>query len=137
MERRITMLQPGFLLPVVGDFLPTILLIPFLWVTLARIKSIPLTLACVYNTMLDLILGLIPFYLGDVIDAFHKSYSINFRLILGFVEDDKNIIREVNGKAVRTAIIIGVFCVIIYFLVRWNYALGFDFYDLVLSFFSQ
>ena len=127
----------GFCLPIVGDFLTTLCVIPFLWASLARIKSLPLTLACIYNTMIDLVLGLIPFYVGDILDAFNKSYKKNYRLIVGFVEDDRNVIREVNEKAVRTAIMIGIFCIIIYYLVRWNYVLGFYAYDLVLSQFFQ
>ena len=126
----------GFLLPAVGDVLTTLCVLPFLWVSLARIKSIPLTLACLYNTMIDLVLGLIPFCIGDIIDAFNKSYKKNYRLIVGFVEDDRNVIREVNEKAVKTAIMIGIFCIIIYYLVKWTYALGSYLYDLVLSLFS-
>ena len=78
----------GFFLPAVGDVLTTLCVLPFLWVSLARIKSIPLTLACLYNTMIDLVLGLIPFCIGDIIDAFNKSYKKNYRLIVGFVEDE-------------------------------------------------
>ena len=47
----------------------------------------------------------------------NRSYLQNIRLIVGFVEDDKNIIDEVNRKAVKSAIMIGVFCFIIYLLV--------------------
>ena len=126
----------GFFLPAVGDVLTTLCVLPFLWVSLARIKSIPLTLACLYNTMIDLVLGLIPFCIGDIIDAFNKSYKKNYRLIVGFVEDDRNVIREVNEKAVKTAIMIGIFCIIIYYLVKWTYELGSYLYDLVLSLFS-
>lgn len=42
----------------------------------------------------------------------------NMRLIVGYVEDDRTIINEVNRKAVWTAILIAVFCLIIYLLVR-------------------
>ena len=127
----------GFFLPAVGDILTSLCVLPFLWVALARIKSIPLTLACIYNTMIDLVLGLIPFYVGDILDAFNKSYKKNYRLIVGFVEDDRDVIREVNGKAVKTAIMIGIFGVIIYYLAKWTYALGSYLYDFVLSLFSQ
>lgn len=125
----------GLFLPAVGDVITTVCVVPFLWVSLFRIKSIPLTLACIYNSMVDLILGLLPFWIGDIIDAFCKSYKKNYRLIVGFVEDDREIIREVNRKAVTTAIVIGLFCVIIYFLVKWTFALGSYLYDLILSLF--
>lgn len=113
----------GFFFPAVGDMLTSICALPFLWIALVRIKSIPLTLACIYNTMIDVILGLIPFYIGDILDAFNKSYKKNYRLIVGFVEDDKNVIHEVNNKAIRTAIIIVIFAIIIYYLVKWSIAL--------------
>ena len=87
--------------------------------------------------MVDLVLGLIPFFIGDILDAFNKSYKKNYRLIVGFVEDDRDVIREVNSKAVKTAIMIGIFCIIIYYLVKWTYALGSNLYDFVLSLFSQ
>lgn len=113
----------GFFFPAFGDMLTSICALPFLWIALVRIKSIPLTLACIYNTMIDVILGLIPFYIGDILDAFNKSYKKNYRLIVGFVEDDKNVIHEVNNKAIRTAIIIVIFAIIIYYLVKWSIAL--------------
>ena len=61
---------------------------------------------------------LIPFYIGDIIDVFNRSYKKNYRLIVGYVEDDQEIISEVNSKAIRTAVLIAIMCVIIYYLVK-------------------
>ena len=108
----------GFIIPGAGDVLTSICAIPFIWVAVARVKSIPLTLAVIYNTMIDVALGLIPFYIGDIIDAFNRSYKKNYRLIVGYVEDDQEIISEVNRKAIRTAVWIAILCVIIYYLVK-------------------
>ena len=108
----------GFFIPGAGDILTSICAIPFIWVAAARVKSIPLTLAVIYNTMIDVALGLIPFYIGDIIDAFNSSYKKNDRLIVGYVEDDQEIISEVNRKAISTAVWIAILCVIIYYLVK-------------------
>ena len=40
----------GFIIPGAGDVLTSICAIPFIWVAAARVKSIPLTLAVIYNT---------------------------------------------------------------------------------------
>ncbi|WP_304216597.1 hypothetical protein [Phocaeicola plebeius] len=42
----------------------------------------------------------------------------NYRLIVGFVEGDKEVIQEVNRKAVVTAVGILVLCVIIYWVAK-------------------
>lgn len=43
-----------------------------------------------------------------MLDVFNRSYLQNMRLIVGFVEGDKKIVAEVNGKAVGTAVFIVV-----------------------------
>lgn len=107
----------GFLLEGFGDLLTQLLTLPYIYVSAVKIRSMPLTLAVIYNALRDIAMGLIPFYIGDVIDVFNKSFVQNFKLIVGFVEGDKKIISEVNRKAVRMAVLIVMLCVIIYFLV--------------------
>ena len=65
----------------------------------------------------DMLIGMIPFCIGDICDVFHRCYVENSKLIVGFVEDDREIISEVNRKAVWTAILIALFCYLIYLLV--------------------
>lgn len=113
----------GFALPGIGDIFTSICTVPFIWVSLARIKSIPLTLAVIYNAMIDVMLGLIPFWIGDIIDVFNKSYKKNYRLIVGYVEDDQDIINEVRSKAFKTMIFIIIVGVIIYFLIKLTISL--------------
>lgn len=113
----------GFFFPGAGDILTSICVIPFIWVAVARVKSIPLTLAVIYNTLIDVALGLIPFYIGDIVDVFNRSYKKNYRLIVGYVEDDQEIISEVNSKAIRTAVLIAIMCVIIYYMAKLLFAL--------------
>lgn len=113
----------GFFIPGAGDILTSICAIPFIWVAAARVKSISLTLAVIYNTLIDVALGLIPFYIGDIVDVFNRSYKKNYRLIVGYVEDDQEIISEVNSKAIRTAVLIAIMCVIIYYMAKLLFAL--------------
>lgn len=123
----------GLLLEGVGDLLTQLLTLPYIYVSAVKIRSLPLTLAVIYNSLRDLAVGLIPLYIGDVLDVFNRSFVQNFRLIAGFVEGDKGVIREVNRKAVITAVLIVVLCVVIYFLVLlaikvtswlWNFVVG-------------
>ncbi len=91
--------------------------LPFLTVSLFKIKSIPLTLAILYNMLVDMMLGIIPLWIGDLLDIFSRSYVKNYRLV-GFVEGDKEVIQEVNRKAVLTAVGILVLSVIIYWVAK-------------------
>lgn len=98
----------GFFLPAYGDVVTALLNLPYLYISMLKLRSIPLTLAIIYNLLLDVCVGLIPI-LGDLFDVFNKSYTKNSRLLTGFVEGDRTIIREVNRKA----LIIGVLCLLL------------------------
>ena len=108
----------------VGDVLSSFLAIPFIYFALVQVKSIPLTLAVICNVLKDALLGSIPFFIGDIIDVFNRSYVANLRLITGYVNDDKTVIHEVNRKATWSAIFIVILCVLIYFIVKWAIELG-------------
>ena len=103
----------GFVLPGIGDIVTAVCTMPFIWYSLMKIRSVPLTLAVIYNTLVDVMLGLIPFFVGDILDLFHRAYSKNMRLISGFVDGDKEVIREVNRKAWRTGVLIGLWVLLI------------------------
>ena len=108
----------GFLAPGFGDIFTSVMTVPFIYVALCKVKSIPLTLAIIHNTLMDVLLGIMPL-LGDVFDFFNRSYKQNYAMIVGFVEGDKRITRMVNGKAVQFLILIVMICFIIYCLVGW------------------
>ena len=113
----------GFIVPGVGDFLTIVLSFPFLFVALFKIRSIPLFLAVLYNIVLDCFIGLTP-YIGDVLDVFYRSYTKNYRLIVGFVENDGDVIDEVRRSAWKSAILIlilGVACYFLYLAVKGLY----------------
>lgn len=105
----------GFFFPAVGDFLSSLLALPFIYYSLFVIKSVPLTLAVISNVLKDMLVGIVPL-LGDVLDAIYRSYSKNLRLITGYINDDKEVIHEINKKAIKTVIFIVVLCVLIYWL---------------------
>lgn len=101
------------LIPGVGDFVTQVLTLPFIYVAATKIKSLPLTLAIIFNTLTDMLVGAIPL-LGDLIDFFHRSHNKNYRLLSGFIEDDKEIKHEVNKKAIFCAIGIAILIYLIY-----------------------
>ena len=89
----------GFLLAGAGDTLTTVMTLPYLYFSLFKVKSVPLTLAVLCNALLDMLIGMVPFFIGDVLDVFYRSYSRSSRLITGFVEKDEAVMKEVNRKA--------------------------------------
>ena len=107
----------GFI-PSVGDLVSSAFGRPFIYVSLVKVRSIPLTLAIIYNYLVDILLGSIPFFIGDAIDFFSKAHVKNLNLITRYVEGDKKTIRQVRSKVLVTAILIIVLSVIIYFVFR-------------------
>ena len=108
----------GFIAPEVGDFLGGFLSLPFVYVSLTKIKSIPLTLAIIFNTLIDMLVGAIPLF-GDIFDIFHRSHKKNYRLLTGFIEDDKEIKKDVNKKALFCGIGIAVLMFLIYIVMQF------------------
>ena len=108
----------GLFFPTAGDIFSSAMMLPFLTMSLFKINSLPLTLAILYNMLMDMMLGIIPLWIGDLLDIFNRSYSKNYRLIVGFVEGDQEVIQEVNRKALLTAVGILVLCFIIYWLTK-------------------
>lgn len=123
------------LVPVVGDILPQIFNFSFFYLAIFRIGSFALTMAILRNILLDILVGMIPF-LGIVFDIFYKSYRKNFDLIVGFVNDDREIIRDVNKKAVSTTIWIIIIGVAIYYLIIYLWSVLKGVFDWIIDFFS-
>lgn len=105
------------LIPGLGDVLSSLLVFPFIYVAAVKVRSLPLTLAVIFNVLRDMAIGLIPFWVGNILDFFNRAYLQNCRLIVGFVEDDREIIREVNRKAFWMGVGIVVCCFLIYWLI--------------------
>lgn len=130
------------LVPSVGDLVSSIFGLPFIYVTLFKVKSILLTLAVIYNYLVDILLGSIPFFIGDAIDFFSKAHVKNLDLITRYVEGDKKTIRQVRSKALLTAFLIIILSVIIYFVFRlligvteWTWTLLIDMFKWLIGLF--
>ena len=109
----------GFAIPAgIGDAVSAVISLVYVAFSAVKIRSLPLTLAILNNTLRDVLMGLIPFYIGDIIDIFHKSNQQNMQLIRGFVEGDKQTISNVNRKAAWSAAILIALCFLIYLMVR-------------------
>ena len=116
MDRRLLDPLIGLVLPGFGDALTSVLAVPYLYLSIVKLKSIPLTLAIVCNILLDVLIGIIP-YIGVVGDVFKRAFTRNAALIKGYVEGDKAIMQEIDRKAVGMAFLIVILCGLIYAMV--------------------
>ena len=109
----------GFLLPAgIGDFVSALMAIPFIVFSLFVAKSIPLTLAIINHTLWDIFIGLIPFFVGDVLDVVSRPYRRNLQLIEGYLTGDKSTIRHLQKHVAITLFAILLFCTLIYFMLK-------------------
>ena len=116
MDRRLLDPLIGLVLPGFGDALTSVLAVPYLYLSIVKLKSIPLTLAIVCNILLDVLIGII-LYIGVVGDVFKRAFTRNAALIKGYVEGDKAIMQEIDRKAVGMAFLIVILCGLIYAMV--------------------
>lgn len=109
----------GFLLPAgIGDFVSALMAIPFIVFSLFVAKSIPLTLAIINHTLWDIFIGLIPFFVGDVLDVLSRPYRRNLQLIEGYLAGDKSTIRHLQKHMAITLFAIFLCCTLIYFMLK-------------------
>lgn len=109
----------GFLLPAgLGDFASALMALPFIVFSLFVAKSIPLTLAIINHTLWDIFIGLIPFFVGDVLDVFSRPYRRNLQLIEGYLAGDKSTIRHLQKHVAITLFAILLCCTLIYFMLK-------------------
>ena len=106
-------LMPGW-----GDLITVLSAIPFIYFSAKVIKSIPLTLAVINNSLRDVLLGMIPFFVGDIIDIFHRANTQNMKMVQGFVDGDETIIKDVNKKATQSAIVL-MLMILLIILMFW------------------
>ena len=116
MDRRLLDPLIGLVLPGFGDALTSVLAVPYLYLSIVKLKSIPLTLASVCNILLDVLIGIIP-YIGVVGDVFKRAFTRNAAMIKGYVEGDRAIMQEIDRKAVGMAFLIVILCGLIYAMV--------------------
>lgn len=116
MDRRLLDPLIGLVLPGFGDALTSVLAVPYLYLSIVKLKSIPLTLAIVCNILLDVLIGIIP-YIGVVGDVFKRAFTRNAAMIKGYVKGDRAIMQEIDRKAVGMAFLIVILCGLIYAMV--------------------
>lgn len=117
------------LVPTVGDAVTSLLTLPYLYFSVFKLRSIPLTLALLCNMLIDFAMGVIPFWIGDILDFFNRSYIKNYRLITGYVEGDEEMIKSVDRRAWWMALLIVVLCLLIWLLIKlavwaWDWLAG-------------
>jgi len=101
-----------------GDAIAVLSAIPFIYFSVCVIKSLPLTLAIINNALRDMLMGMIPFFVGDVIDVFHRSNTKNMAMVRGFLDGDKETIDVVNRRA-RQSVVVLVLLLVLIALMAW------------------
>jgi hypothetical protein len=121
------------IIPGWGDTIALLSAVPFVYFSARVIKSIPLTLAVLNNALRDVLMGMIPFFVGDIIDFFHRANIQNMQMIRGFVEGDEAIIKQVNRRAWQSAIALVVLLLLIALMIWLLLTFGSYLYSLVAS----
>ena len=123
------------IIPGWGDVIALVCVVPFVYFSLHVIRSIPLTLAILNNALRDVLMGMIPFYVGDVIDFFHRANVQNMEMIQGFVDGNEIIIKKVNQRAWQSVIVLIVLLLLIILVIWLLISFGSFLYSLVASLF--
>lgn len=124
------------LIPGWGDAVALLCVVPFVYFSMCIIKSIPLTLAVLNNALRDVLLGMIPFFIGDVIDIFHRANMKNMAMIQGFIDGDEAIIKQVNRRALQSAIVLLVLLLLIALMIWALISFGSYLYSVIASVFA-
>ncbi|MBR6827248.1 MAG: DUF4112 domain-containing protein [Prevotella sp.] len=114
-----------------GDAFALLSVVPFVYFSSRVIRSIPLTLAVLNNALRDVLMGMIPFFVGDIIDFFHRANIQNMEMIQGFVDGDETVIRQVNQRAWQSAVVLVVLLLLIGLMIWALVSFGSYLYSLV------
>ena len=118
-------------IPGCGDAIALLSVVPFVYFSSRVIKSVPLTLAVLNNALRDVLMGMIPFFVGDIIDFFHRANIQNMQMIQGFVDGDEAIIKQVNQRAWQSAIVLIVLMLLIVLMIWLLISFGSYLYSLI------
>lgn len=115
----------GLFAPGIGDWVTTILTVPYIITSVFKLKSLSLTLAIIYNVLMDCLWGTIP-VAGDFFDFLHRGFKKNCKLVEGFAAKDPTVVNEVKRKSVffgiMIVILIALIFISIYFVkMFWDY----------------
>ena len=103
----------GFVLPAAGDVISAAAIFPALYIAAFKIRSFKLSFAIIYVCIFDLLIGVIPIA-GDIIDAFYKSNKMAARWIVGYLENDAQVKKQVNRAARQGAVIFLLLAILLY-----------------------
>lgn len=118
-----------------GDAIALLCVVPFVYFSARVIKSAPLTLAVLNNALRDVLLGMIPFFVGDIIDIFHRANTQNMRMIQGFVDGDEAVIKQVNQRALQSAAVLVILLLLIVLMIWLLVSFSSYLYSLLASIF--
>jgi hypothetical protein len=76
---------------------------------------------------------MIPFFVGDIIDIFHRANKKNMAMIQGFVDGDEIVIKEVNQRAWQSAIVLIILLLLIALMVWGLVSFGTYLYSFLLD----
>lgn len=87
-----------------GDMVSAFFALVHVYFCMFRLRSIPLTLAVLNNVLRDVLMGMLPFFVGGIIDFLNKAHAKNMKLIDGYINDDPVIVNKVRQKAWLSAV---------------------------------
>ena len=123
------------IIPGWGDAIALLSAVPFVYFSSRVIKSVPLTLAVLNNALRDVLMGMIPFFVGDIIDIFHRANIQNMQMIQGFVDGDEAMIKRVNQRALQSGIVLVILLLLIALMIWALVSFGSYLYSLAASIF--
>ena len=123
------------IIPGWGDAIALLSAVPFVYFSSRVIKSVPLTLAVLNNALRDVLMGMIPFFVGDIIDIFHRANIQNMQMSQGFVDGDEAMIKRVNQRALQSGVVLVILLLLIALMIWALVSFGSYLYSLAASIF--
>lgn len=107
----------GFIPAGIGDVISALFSLLYVYFGMAVVKSPALGVALLNNTVRDVLVGLIPFHVGDILDFFHRSNLKNMQLIDGYVAGDPHTVASVKSRVWQSVAVLVVMLAIIVALI--------------------
>ena len=85
------------------------------------------------SLFMNVLLGMIPFFVGDIIDIFHRANTQNMQMIQGFVDGNEAVIKQVNQRAWQSAIVLILLLLLISLTIWLLISFGSYLYSLLTS----
>ena len=88
-----------------------------------------------FAACLSIFMNVLWFFVGDIIDIFHRANIQNMQMIQGFVDGDETVIKQVNQRAWQSAIFLIILLLLIAVMIWALISFGSYLYSLVASIF--